>query len=183
MRIEPVIRGLSRILIPVCYVGMTASLGIHVFTLAWHRTVPSSLAISMTLGVFVVGIPTILIMRWLSRDIRPKDLREQIRVANPTWLRRFSMGSRVYFVLVFALLVATSRAKHAGGATIVAGILPIFSAAWLGFYASLADYPHLGLRGQPMKPRCPNGHRVDLGAGYCSECGSLVRQVTLDHGA
>ena len=176
-------RAILEVLLPVCYLGIGASLVVHLLALVAGRTVPNSVVLLLHVGIFVVAIPTILILRRITDATRPKDLWSLLKSASPPWLRRLSSGTGVYFVVIFVVFAVAHRGPEPTGAPMSRETLVMFSSGWLGFYTGLAAYIHAGLQADSMRLRCPSGHAVNPSSRYCEECGSPVARSGRDDGA
>jgi len=133
-------------------------------------------------GIFVVALPTILLMRRITDATRPKDLWKLLKVASPPWLRTLSSASGIYFVLIFIVFAVVHKGPEPAGAPMSRTTLVMFSSGWLGFYTNLTAYIHAGLRVESMRLRCPNGHSVNPSSRYCEECGNPVAISSRDNG-
>ncbi len=167
-------RAILQALLPVCYLGIGASLVVHLLALVAGRTVPNSIVLLLHGGIFVVAIPTILVLRRITDATRPKDLWKLLKTANPSWLRWLSSVGAVYFVVVFVVFAMTHQGRDPGGGRMSRETLVMFSSGWLGFYTGLSTYLYAGLRVDSRQWRCPNGHAVYPSSRYCEECGRPV---------
>ena len=130
-------RTLFKPLLFICYVGIAASVAIHLRVLMLGRTIPTVLVFTLHLGIFLVTLPTLGMQRFVKRPY-PKAFGRTFWSAVPRWLRNLSWGAFAYFVVVFLWYNFT----HAGPAPRTSGFSPdllvMFSAGWLSFYAVLA---------------------------------------------
>jgi len=131
------VRTLFKPLLFICYVGIAASVAIHLLVLMLGRTIPSVLVFTLHLGIFLVALPTLGMQRLAKRPF-PKAFGRTFWSAVPRWLRNLSWVAFAYFVVVFLWYNFT----HAGAGPRASGFSPdllvMFSAGWLSFYAVLA---------------------------------------------
>jgi succinate-acetate transporter protein len=125
------------------------------------------------LGVFVLAIPMIFAMNWLSRDFARKDVWKAALRGCPVWMRYL-----FYFFFGYALLnfVLVTIAAPRGGSdlTPMQGVRGITGHV-MAFYSaqSAVLYSAATLWGQP--PRCcPEGHPIGPLAKFCDQCGRPI---------
>jgi uncharacterized protein YhhL (DUF1145 family) len=130
-------------------------------------------------GVFVVFLPTILVMTRLTRDFKQKDIWRAALRGCPRWMNRafyaiFFYGWAGFFVL--PLLYGGGMDDAANKARIMSGILLIFYLIPLAVM-----YSAMHVKASDSGRQCLNGHRVSPLAKFCEECGAPVAHPNTEH--
>jgi len=158
--------------------GFVISFAIHVRSLlGWPLSATVWLAVHA--GILVLALPYIWIVRAFRAERKPGTLVSVRRFYKgcPSWMKKTVTGLFAYFVLV---MVAFSIKNHGGGGStdikkwVARDVAVFFSSGWMSAYSALFAIFFSASRTIPWPLRCPNGHRVPPGRGYCEECGSLV---------
>jgi hypothetical protein len=117
-------------------------------------------------GIFVVWLPTILVMNWLTRDFKQRDLWKAALRGCPAWMRT---AQWVVWGLAFAAFFAPFLWGSKPGA-FPSGPMLIPAV----FYATsfCVAYSALHVEKCDAERCCLNGHRVSPSAKFCEECGA-----------
>jgi hypothetical protein len=161
-------------------VGFAAILVIHVASLFGIRAPFEHLLTYLAPGVFVVSLPTILVMNQLTRDSKRKDIWRAALRGCPQWMYRtvwviFGYAWVGFFALPF--LYGGGMDSEANKARMVSGTLLIFYLIPLAVLYSWTQARHLD-----ESRRCLNGHNVSPLAKFCEECGAPVAPPDLNTG-
>ena len=123
-------------------------------------------------GVFVVFLPTILVMNRLTREFKRKDVWRAALRGCPQWMRRAVWAIFGYvWVGFFALPIL-----YGGGMDSKPNTIRMISGTLLIFYLIPVAvlYSATQVKGFDESRRCLNGHHVSPLAKYCEECGAPV---------
>ncbi|HVP44712.1 MAG TPA: hypothetical protein VMS96_14880 [Terriglobales bacterium] len=123
-------------------------------------------------GVFIVWLPTVLVMIRLTRDFKQKDVWRAALRGCPQWMRRLQWVIVGYaWVGGFALPIV-----FGGGMEAPANAARSMSAVMLLFYSISVSVLYSATRADKLDEsrRCLNGHRMAPLAKYCEECGAPV---------
>jgi hypothetical protein len=117
-------------------------------------------------GIFVVWVPTVLLMNTLTRDFKQRDLWKAALRGCPSWMRMclwIGTGS-VVAITFLPVIFGRNRAPSEGGFT----LFPII------FYAVsfCTMYSILHVDELDAARRCLNGHTIPPLAKFCEECGA-----------
>jgi hypothetical protein len=117
-------------------------------------------------GVFVVWIPTILLMNRLTRDFKQRDLWKAALRGCPAWMRT-TLWVVTGLIMASFVLSAVLRAGP-GGFPLLFTIFPVT------FYgvSFCAMYSYLHVEKFDASRRCLNGHAISPLAKFCEECGA-----------
>jgi len=157
-------------------VGFAALLAIHVASL-FGVALPFERFIGILgPGIFVVFLPTILVMNRLTRNFKQKDIWRATLRGCPTWMRRtvwtiFGYSWLGYFILplIFGggMDSETNKARIGSGALMVFYLIPL-AVLYSATKAQTLDESR----------RCLNGHHISPLAKFCEECGAPVAPST-----
>jgi hypothetical protein len=154
-------------------IGFVAALVIHIATLfgPTHRFEQSLRFIVP--GLFVVWLPTVLIMARLTRDFKQKDVWRAALRGCPEWMRRAQWALFGYAWIGFFALPFI----YGGGMDLPANKARSMTAVLLMFYSIATTVLYSATRAErfDVTRRCLNGHRASALAKYCEECGAPVR--------
>jgi len=156
-------------------IGFTVTLAIHVATLFGVTYPFEHLLRFIGPGLFIVWLPTVLIMSRLTGDFKQKDLWRAALRGCPGWMRKAQWVIFGYaWIGFFALPVL-----YGGGMGLPANNARSMSAVLLAFYATAAAGLYSAIRVDTfdVSRRCLNGHRVGSLAKYCEECGAPVQMT------
>lgn len=127
----------------------------------------------MHIGIFILMLPTILVMNRLTRNVPQRDLWKAALRGCPSWMRYAAWGFFGYAGLNFTLF-AIGEHSGAGTGSDVRGI----SGHWMAFYsvqaATLYSAARLWHEGADIV--CTNGHKVSPLSKFCDQCGQPVSQ-------
>jgi hypothetical protein len=153
-------------------VGFVAMLIVHVTSLFGVTALFAAWLKFLAPGVFVVFLPTVLVMTRLTRDFKQKDVWRAALRGCPQWMRRTVWGILGYAwvgFFAFPLLYGGGMDLAANKARSMSGVLLIF---YLIPVAVL--YSATQVRRLDESRRCLNGHLVSPLAKFCEECGAQV---------
>ncbi|HVZ60769.1 MAG TPA: hypothetical protein VG892_08300 [Terriglobales bacterium] len=127
-------------------------------------------------GVFVVCLPTVLVMNRLTQDFKQKDVWRAALRGCPRWMYRafnaiFFYGWAGFIVL--PLLYGGGMESRANQARCMSGGLLIF-------YMAAVSVLYSATRAEKFDEsrRCLNGHKVSPLSKFCEECGAPVAATT-----
>ena len=145
--------------------GLLLSLGAYVFEFGGLYSPPPNRPPLLFFGVFVVWIPTIILMNKLTEDFKQKDMWKAALRGCPSWMQR-SLWALVGFVALLAFLPFALRARKP-----YPDITVLFPAC---FYACsfCITYSLLNAERNDSTRRCLNGHPISPLAKFCEECGA-----------
>jgi hypothetical protein len=151
-------------------VGFAAMLVIHVASL-FGITAPFEHSLTyLAPGMFVVFLPTILVMTQLTRDFKQKDIWRAALRGCPRWMYRtvwviFGYAWVGFFALPF--LYGGGMDAEANKARMLSGTLLVFYLIPLAVLYSWTQ-----ARQFDDSRRCLKGHHVSPLAKFCDECGA-----------
>ena len=151
--------------------GFLALLTIHIAALA-GITAPSVILKVIVPGLFVVWVPTILVLNRSTKEFKNNDYWRAALRACPKWMRiAFSVITVYGFVGTFLvpLLLGENVDAYGGSAKGMSGFM-------MAFYAITVCVLYSATRVEEFdrNRRCPNGHHVSPIARFCEDCGSPV---------
>jgi hypothetical protein len=124
-------------------------------------------------GLFIVWLPTILVMGRLTKDFKQKEIWHAALRGCPQWMRRtvwviFGYAWVGFFALPFL---------YGGGMESVANKARVLSAVLLALYAISVAVLYSATQAKHLDDAryCLNGHRMSPLANFCEECGAAVR--------
>lgn len=121
-------------------------------------------------GVFVLFVPTIFVMNWLTRDFKQKELWHAALRGCPRWMHLAFWVIVVYAwvgFFAFPFLYGGARGSHANNFRGVSAVLLIFYSIPVAVLYSATQF-----RRFDESRRCLNGHRIGPLAKFCEECGA-----------
>ena len=164
----------------LAWTGFVVVLVVHVAAL-FGTTLPFDLLLKfLGPGLFVVWLPTIVVMGRLTRDFKQKDIWRAALRGCPKWLARAQWILFGYtWIGFFALPVI-----YGGGMDLPANQAQSMSGMLLAFYSIAACVLYSAARVERFdeSKRCPQGHRVSPLAKYCDECGAPVQTASSEPG-
>jgi len=156
-------------------IGLALSLVVHTAALAGATPFGTS-AFALHAGVFVVWLPTVMVIQRYTRDFPRRDFWKIALRGCPPWMKRLTYGFFAYAFAGFAYYVLTSAlhpVRHSGppDAATVRG----FSGLWMAFYSTAMALLYSSSRMPALETRlCVQGHRVGPLARFCEQCGGPV---------
>ncbi|MEX2560704.1 MAG: hypothetical protein WD403_12355 [Pirellulales bacterium] len=135
---------------------------------------------ALHVGIFVVGLPVVLVSSRLARGFKQKGSSRVILRGCPPWMRWMSGGLLIYFIGTFFFcvtsMIAAPPLQPAPNAPPLPVAVRLFSGGWMFFYfAAMATfYSAVVVAQRDPARRCPNGHPVSPGADLCEECGATI---------
>jgi len=159
--------------------GFVATLAIHVESLLGATYLFDRFLKILGPGVFVVFLPTVLVMNRLTRDFKQRDIWRAALRGCPQWMRRtvwaiFGYAWVGFFALPFL---------YGGGMGSKANTARSMSATLLIFYLVPVAVLYSATQVQRLDEsrRCLNSHRVSPLAKFCEECGAPVAPSSITH--
>jgi hypothetical protein len=162
-------------------IGFVAMLLVHVSSLFGVTSPFDHFLKFLGPGVFVVFLPTVLVMNQLSRDFKQKDIWRAALRGCPQWMRRavwviFGYGWIGFFALPLlfggGMDAAANKARSMSATLLIFYVIPV---------AIL--YSATQVKRVDDSRRCVNGHRVSPLAKFCEECGSPVAPLNASSGS
>lgn len=120
-------------------------------------------------GMFVFFVPAILVMNWLTRDFKQKELWRAALRGCPRWMR---LAIWIIFAYAwigffgFTFLYGGARESHVNNIRGLSAILLTFYSIPVAILYSATRF-----RRFDESRRCLNGHRIGPLAKFCEECG------------
>jgi hypothetical protein len=147
--------------------GIATCVILYALSLGGNSALPKRAAAVVFPGLFVVWLPTVLLMNGLTRDFKQKDLWKAALRGCPPWMRIalwVSLGTVFFLTLVLPVLSGSNPGASPG--TFI--IFPVC------FYAVsfCVMYSVLHVEKFDAERRCVNGHRISPLAKFCEECGA-----------
>jgi hypothetical protein len=120
------------------------------------------------IGIFIVWLPTVLLMNTLTREFKQKDLWKAALRGCPSWMRisLWALVGAVMAVTFLPVILGRNSAPSEGGFT----LFPIvfYGVSFCTMYSIIhVDELDAGRR-------CLNGHAISPAAKFCEECGAPV---------
>jgi hypothetical protein len=159
-------------------IGFVALLVVHLASLFGNTSLFDRTIAVLGPGVFVLALPTIVVMGSLARDFKQKDIWRATLRGCPRWMYRTVWGIGAYCwagFFVLPLLYGGGMESDANRARIGSGGLLMF---YLIPLAVMYSATHVEQFDQSR--RCLNGHHVSPLAKFCEECGAPVGTSTAD---
>lgn len=154
--------------------GLALSFGAHCMALAGATIPGGNLVWGLHIGIFVVGIPMVLVALQISRFTNQKDMWKVALAGCPSWMRRAFYFLFAYSILNFVLFMITtgSQSKTELG-EVPLSVVRGFSGHWMIFYGAAFAVLYSRIHAPQLycARKCPQGHAVSLTARFCSECG------------
>ena len=165
----------------VAGIGLVSSLAVHVASLAGIPLL-GGYAFALHAGIFVVWLPTAIVVQRHTGDFKRKDLWKAALRGCPAWMRALTYGFFAYAMMNFAYFLITTGgagAKHSG--PVDAATLRGFSGHWMAFYSAAmsALYSSTRIPYVDGGRKCMQGHPVGPLAKFCEQCGSPVRSPSM----
>jgi len=152
-----VVSAVGVILCLTCFV--VGSSGVH--------DLPKEVAAILFGGVFVVWLPTVLLMNRLTRDFKQKDIWKAALRGCPPWMRT-TLWIVVGLVMAVTFMVPIVSGQSPGQNPNGFSLFPI------SFYAVsfCVMYSLIHVDEVDTTSRCLNGHVISPLAKFCEECGA-----------
>lgn len=122
-------------------------------------------------GIFLVWVPTILLMNTLNGDFKQKDLWKAALRGCPPWMRN---AMKAVIASAFAGFVIPLLQSQGGHVKSPEGFL-IFPATFYSISFCTA-YSFLHVDQLDFARKCLNGHHVSPSAKFCEECGAPLAE-------
>ncbi len=116
-------------------------------------------------GIFVVWLPTVLLMNRLTRDYKQRDLWKAALRGCPAWMRT-GLWVVIGFVILVVFVVPLPRGNNPGPDSFLIFPATFYSVSFCVMF-SLVHVDRLD-----AERRCLNGHQISPLAKFCEECGA-----------
>lgn len=116
-------------------------------------------------GIFVVWLPTVLLMNRLTRDFKQRDLWKAALRGCPAWMRT-GLWVVIGFVILIAFVLPLLRGNNPGPDSFLIFPAIFYSVSFCVMYSLL----HVDKF--DAERQCLNGHRISPLAKFCEECGA-----------
>lgn len=124
-------------LIVVSAVGLVLSIWVHLGTLAGRTVVPESVLFMLSMGIFLVFIPAMMVSKDRLGDTQRKDFWKLALRGAPDWMRYMVYGFSVYMMVNFAILYfLSSHGSGTSSGSPSASVWRGFSGMWMAFYSA-----------------------------------------------
>jgi hypothetical protein len=148
-------------------VGLLACVTLHIATLLAAPELAGKVTSVLFPGIFVVWLPTVLVMNRLTRDFKQKDIWKAALRGCPEWMRRtlwIIWGYAIFATFILPFLLGS----NAGAAP---ASFVIFPAA---FYSTSFAVMYSAAKADEFDSsrHCLNGHTISPLAKFCEECGA-----------
>ena len=157
---------LAYVVMVLAGVGALLCLSLYLFSVTGIFTLPSEDGAALFAGIFLVWVPTILLMNRLTWDFKQKDLWTAALRGYPSWMRNTLW---VVIGCVFAVsFISLLSKENLGEAPDSFVLFPIT------FYAVAFCVMYSFIQAEKQDPlrRCLNGHSISPLAKFCEECGA-----------
>jgi hypothetical protein len=161
------IRAIAYTVMVVSAVGVIACFLLHVASFFAGPEFGQRLFLKLFIGLFIVWLPTVLLMNRLTRDFKQRDLWKAALRGCPGWMQKtlWVVWGYVFFA---AFILPFLRGSNPGASPGSFLIFPaVFYSTSFGLMYSLLHVDQFdGGR------RCLNGHSISPLAKFCEECGA-----------
>ena len=151
----------------VSALGVIACFLLHIATFFAGPEFGQRLLFILFSGIFIVWLPTVLLMNRLTRDFKQRDLWKAALRGCPGWMQKtlWVVWGYVFFA---AFILPFLRGSNPGASP---GSFLIFPAA---FYSTSFGvmYSVVNVDRFDASRRCLNGHAISPLAKFCQECGA-----------
>lgn len=170
-------QSLLRPLMWIAIGGFAASLFVHLLALAGVSSPFGAATLGLHIGIFVVWLPTVLVVRRLAKNVRQADLWKAALRGCPPWVQPGMIIVGGYALVNFVLFLAQTSGYPKNDVPLVIAYRG-FSGHWMIFYyvAAATLYSAIQL-GSTRQPHCSRGHVVSPFAKYCEVCGDPLRET------
>jgi hypothetical protein len=157
-------------------VGFVMSVAAHVLSLAGVQLPGGAAVFSLHVGIFIVGLPTILVMTRFRGRVANRDIWKVALLGCPTWMKRAVPVVLGYACLNFFLFLAGSAFHQKAVGASPPSVVRAFSGHWMLFY-SAAFATLYSVRRRPellVERKCSAEHPVSFNAEFCEVCGERL---------
>ena len=156
--------------------GLVLSLIVHTIAVMGMPLAGDSLVWAIHIGIFVLCIPTILVVRLMRRRIHSRHVWRTVLRDCPYSVKWTILVFFAYAVFNFALFPINIVGQPLPAIEAVPLIVRCFSALWMLFYAAVFATLHSAVRlNRVVATRhCPRGHVVSRSATFCVYCGAQL---------
>jgi hypothetical protein len=156
-------------------IGLVVSLWIHLGAVMGRRVAPEAFLWMLSVGIFIVWLPTVLVAQRLVGSTNRKDFWKVILKGSPDWMRYMVYGFLGYAMLNFLLFM--TKAPSGGSGNPPAVVWRGASGHWMAFYSAALAILYAAARTEDRSLRCANGHVASPNATYCMRYGQPVLRV------
>jgi hypothetical protein len=161
-------KAIAYLVMMIAGIGLVACFCLYILSLAAPGLEPRLAPVAMEVifpGIFVVWLPTVLLMNRLTRDFKQRDLWKAALRGCPTSMRT-GLWVVIAFVIFAAFVVPLLRGKNPGPSSFLIFPASFYSVSFCVMYSLL----HVDK--VDAERRCLNGHRISPVAKFCEECGA-----------
>src|SRR5260370_15823108 len=156
-------------------IGLVVSLWVHIGALMGRRVAPEAFLCMLSVAIFVVWLPAVLVAQRLVGNVNRKDLWKVVLKDSPDWMRYMVYGFLGYAMLNFLLFMTKAPSRGSGNPPAV--VWRGASGHWMAFYSAAFAILYAAARTEDRSLRCANGHVASSNATYCTRCGQPVLRV------
>jgi uncharacterized membrane protein len=146
--------------------GVLLCFSLYLLGLAGIYSPPTQNLPVLFIGVFVVWMPTVLLMNRLTKEFKQKDIWKAALRGCPPWMRTTMYVLIGFVFVVFFLPVLSKGNPGASPQTFVLFPITFYSISFCVMYSVLHVDKFDSTR------RCLNGHAISPLAKFCEECGA-----------
>lgn len=148
-------------------IGLLASFVLHIASLYGVPELARHAISILFPGIFLVWLPTVLLMNRLTRDFKQRDIWKAALRGCPAWMRK-TLWVVWGYVFLAAFILPFLRGNNPGASP---GSFIIFPAA---FYSTSFGVMYSAAHVDQFDAgrRCLNGHAISPLAKFCEECGA-----------
>ena len=164
--------------------GLLCSITLHLAALTGYATqlqglltedMQSTVMTSITVGIFVVWVPAVLIAQRINNGKRTQFSWKEVLAGCPQWMIYAAYGLVAYAFINFFASIATRETGSQQGFRAISGHWMLFYGMALCIFFSSWKRPSL------LRPRyCQGGHEVAHNDQFCSLCGLPAEQSGQD---
>jgi hypothetical protein len=133
----PFVKTVSTLLLVFAGLGFGLSLLVHLTSIAGLRPAIGDSVFVLHAGIFVVGLPTVLAITRISRELGRRGAWEVLLTGCPLWLKLGVLMTVGYAIVNFMAFAATQgRSPRAVTESATPAVVRAFSGHWLAFYSA-----------------------------------------------
>lgn len=173
--LPPLLRQFLWVFIILAFVGLVASLWVHVGAVMGRRVVPEPFFWILHMGIFVVWFPAVMVAKQRVGNLNRKDFWKVLLRDLPDWVRYLIYGFLGYAVVNFLYFFQQAPTGGGGnGGDTPAIVWRGFSGHWMVFYFAALVILYSATKENNSETRCLNGHLVPPGTNFCTQCGQAA---------
>jgi hypothetical protein len=162
---------LNKLLLAVASVGFAAQAIVHIAALSGFTAPFQQLEKLLIPALFVIFVPTILIMNRMTRDFKQRDIWKAALRGCPKWMRvaLWTIAGYAWLAALSPLLFGSRNLSPLASARCASAMILAFYAISVGVLYSSTQVAKVD-----VVRRCLNGHPVGPAASFCEQCGAPV---------